>query len=87
MIYDTLEKKLGSFLDPNEEQEKSLTILEKKQKFEATMAKANPSFTHSEGKSFEIQASPCEMKNLGFSYLNTVNAFGNSINKVVSHDE
>ena len=30
MIYDTLEKKLGSFLDPNEEDEKSLTILEKK---------------------------------------------------------
>ena len=30
MIYDTLEKKMGSFLDPNEEVEKSLTILEKK---------------------------------------------------------
>ena len=43
------------------------------------MAKAYPSFTHSEGKSFEIQASPCEMKNnLGFSFLNTVNAFGSS---------
>jgi hypothetical protein len=53
------------------------------------MAKANPSFTHSEGKSFEIQASPCEMNNnLGFSFLNTANAFGSSgQNYVLSHDE
>ena len=63
-----------------------MTILEQKQKFEATMKKnANPSFTHSEGKSFEIQASPCEMKNnLGFSFLNTANAFGSSQNYVTS---
>ena len=52
------------------------------------MAKANPSFTHSEGKSFEIQASPCEMKNnLGFSFLNTANAFGSSQNYVTSQEE
>lgn len=37
MIYDTLEKKLGSFLDPNENIEQ-LTMLEKKQKFEEVVA-------------------------------------------------